>query len=45
MSTPLSIARPAPDALAFFKALADETRLAILRLLALTDLKSGEIVA
>jgi len=37
-------ARPAPDVLPFFKALADETRLTILRLLALTDLKSGEIV-
>jgi len=36
--------RPAPDVLPFFKALADETRLSILRLLALTDLKSGEIV-
>jgi len=44
MATPLAVTRPAPDALPFFKALADETRLTILRLLALTDLKSGEIV-
>ncbi len=43
MPIPLD-ARPAPDVLPFFKALADETRLTILRLLALTDLKSGEIV-
>ena len=47
MAIPLAVTRPAylaPDVLPFFKALADETRLTILRLLALTDLKSGEIV-
>jgi len=47
MAIPLAVTRPAylaPDVLPFFKALADETRLSILRLLALTDLKSGEIV-
>ncbi|HVA92361.1 MAG TPA: metalloregulator ArsR/SmtB family transcription factor [Chloroflexota bacterium] len=35
---------PPPDAARLFKVLADETRLAILRLLALTDLRGGEIV-
>ena len=34
---------PASDVAAFFRALADETRLAIVRLLALTDLRAGEI--
>src|SRR5579859_392962 len=36
---------PAPGVVAFFKVLADETRLAILRLLTLTDLRAGELVA
>lgn len=36
---------PPPDAVRFFRALADETRVAIVRLLALTDLRVGEIVA
>ena len=47
MPIPLAVTRSAylaPDMLPFFKALADETRLTILRLLTLTDLKSGEIV-
>lgn len=35
---------PPPDVIRFFKALADETRLSIVRLLALTDLRAGEIV-
>ena len=35
---------PAPDVVRFFKALADETRLTIVRLLALTDLRAGELV-
>jgi ArsR family transcriptional regulator, arsenate/arsenite/antimonite-responsive transcriptional repressor / arsenate reductase (thioredoxin) len=43
-STSLTNAPPAPDVLSFFKALADETRLTILRLLALTDLRAGELV-
>src|SRR5918997_3744050 len=33
-----------PDVVLFFKALADETRLAIVRLLALSDLRAGEVV-
>ena len=33
------------DALAFFRVLADDTRLTIVRLLALTDLRAGELVA
>lgn len=37
-------AQPIPDVLSFFRALADETRLAIVRLLALTDLRAGELV-
>jgi protein-tyrosine-phosphatase len=36
---------PVVDVSAFFRALADETRLAVLRLLSLTDLRGGEIVA
>jgi len=36
---------PPLDAVRFLKAIADETRLAILDLLALTDLRGGEIVA
>src|ERR687886_587240 len=43
-SASLTNAPPAPDVLSFFKALADETRLTILRLLALTDLRAGELV-
>lgn len=39
------ITAPAPDATRFFQALADETRLAILRQLVLTDLTAGEIGA
>ncbi|MBA3944632.1 MAG: metalloregulator ArsR/SmtB family transcription factor [Herpetosiphonaceae bacterium] len=35
---------PGPDVLAFFKVLADETRLAIVRLLTLSDLRVGELV-
>ena len=35
---------PPSDVIQFFKALADETRLSIIRLLALTDLRVGEIV-
>ncbi len=38
------IVQPVPDVLSFFRALADETRLAIVRLLALTDLRAGELV-
>src|SRR5918912_467332 len=45
MSTSLTNSAPAPDVLSFFKALADETRLTILCLLALTDLRAGELVA
>ncbi|MGI8586324.1 MAG: metalloregulator ArsR/SmtB family transcription factor [Chloroflexia bacterium] len=37
-------ASPPAEILLFFKALADESRLAIVRLLALTDLRVGEIV-
>lgn len=37
-------ALPAPDIVQFFKALSDETRLAIVRLLALTDLRAGDVV-
>jgi protein-tyrosine-phosphatase len=33
-----------PNVLSFFKILADDTRLAIVRLLALTDLRAGELV-
>src|SRR5215470_1160083 len=33
----------APDVLDFFRVLADETRLVIVRLLALSDLKAGEL--
>lgn len=36
---------PAPDVVTFFKLLADETRLALVRLLALTDLRVNELVA
>ena len=43
MSTTLAGVCPASDVLSFFKALADETRFTILRLLVLTDLRSGEI--
>lgn len=39
------LASPSPDVVQLFKVLADETRLEILRLLALTDLRVGEIVA
>ncbi len=35
---------PPSDVVRFFKALADETRLSVIRLLALTDLRVGEIV-
>jgi protein-tyrosine-phosphatase/DNA-binding transcriptional ArsR family regulator len=35
---------PAVDIVQFFKALSDETRLAIVRLLALTDLRAGDVV-
>ncbi|HMA35419.1 MAG TPA: metalloregulator ArsR/SmtB family transcription factor [Chloroflexia bacterium] len=35
---------PAPGVIAFFKVLADETRLTIIRLLTLTDLRAGELV-
>lgn len=34
---------PTPDVIHFFKALADETRLAIVRSLALSDLRAGEL--
>ncbi len=37
-------ALPAPDIVQFFKALLDETRLSIVRLLALTDLRAGDVV-
>ncbi len=41
-----SLAAPAaPDVLTFFKLLADETRLAVIHLLALTDLRVHELVA
>lgn len=36
--------QPAPEVVHFFKALADETRLTIIRLLALSDLRAGEVV-
>lgn len=36
---------PPPDVVAFFRVLADETRLTILRLLTRTDLRVGELVA
>jgi protein-tyrosine-phosphatase/DNA-binding HxlR family transcriptional regulator len=36
---------PAPEVLTFFKLLADETRLALLRVLTLTDLRVHELVA
>ncbi len=45
MPGPLVVPLPSPDILPFFKALADETRFSILRLLAVTDLRAGEIVA
>jgi protein-tyrosine-phosphatase len=38
-------ASPAPEIVQFFKVLADETRLAIVRLLAVTDLRAGDVVA
>jgi ArsR family transcriptional regulator, arsenate/arsenite/antimonite-responsive transcriptional repressor / arsenate reductase (thioredoxin) len=38
------VALPVPDIIQFFKALSDETRLAIVRLLALTDLRAGDVV-
>ncbi len=45
MSPALTSPRLSPDTVQFFKVLADETRLAILQLLALTDLRAGEVVA
>ncbi|MCX6023926.1 MAG: metalloregulator ArsR/SmtB family transcription factor [Chloroflexi bacterium] len=45
MSGEAATAAPLSDAAQLFGALADETRLAIVRLLALTDLKAGEISA
>ena len=45
MSTGVAAARPVPDVLDFFKALADETRLAIVHLLALSDFRAGEVAA
>lgn len=43
--TMLQPALPQPDVVQFFKLLADETRLAIVRGLAVTDLRAGEVVA
>src|SRR5918998_1250797 len=37
-------APPIPEIVQFFKVLADETRLAIVRLLAMTDLRAGDVV-
>jgi len=42
---PQSLAVSPGELVQFFRALGDETRLAIVRLLALTDLRAGEIVA
>ncbi len=44
MSAPFASHVLIPDVAKFFKAMADETRLAIVRLLALTDLRAGELV-
>ncbi len=41
----VDLVAPPPDVLQFFRALADDKRLAIVRLLALTDLRVGEIRA
>jgi protein-tyrosine-phosphatase len=43
VSFPFAVALPEPEIVGFFKALADETRLTIMRLLAQTDLRSGEL--
>jgi protein-tyrosine-phosphatase len=45
MTAPTLTTAPAPEVLTFFKLLADETRLALVRLLALTDLRVHELVA
>ena len=43
MSLPPTAPATSPEIVAFFKVLADETRLTIMRLLAQTDLRSGEV--
>ena len=44
MAATLAPARASTDVVQLFRALADETRLAIVRLLTLTDLRAGEVV-
>lgn len=44
MTAHAQVMPPAPEVVQFFKVLADETRLAIVRLLALTDVRAGDIV-
>ncbi len=44
MQSSHALTSPSPDVVSFFKLLADETRLAIVRLLALSDLRAGEVV-
>ena len=41
----VDLVTPPPDVLQFFRALADDKRLSIVRLLALSDLRAGEIGA
>lgn len=45
MSEALAATLPSPDVIRFFKVLADETRVAVVRALALTDLRAGEVGA